>query len=118
MEVHSINHAHVTVSNGLSIISNVTFSADRDPQELDLPSGAWYLWPVKQGQLTVQGILSAGSAPPALSDTAVSITVTSGDHTVTISDCYLSALTVNAAQLGDDKTAINISATYFVFLHV
>jgi hypothetical protein len=130
MRILSIENAEVTVTGDSSydlgaqrLIMNVVFQYDSDPQELDTPSGTWWIWPLRQGQVQLQAVLPPGSVPPAIDDTPQkkTITITADDingdaQSVVINNCYMNSFTAKAAQLGEDKTALELTVSYQVFL--
>jgi hypothetical protein len=105
------------------LIMNVVFQYDSDPQELDTPSGTWWIWPLRQGQVQLQAVLPPGSVPPEIEATPVNkkIKIKADDldgvsQEVVIENCYMNSFTAKAAQLGEDKTALELTVSYQVFL--
>ena len=103
-------------SGGAYLISNLTYAYNTDPQELDLPSGAWWIWPVCIASVQVDSILDPGQAPPAIpGDTAATLSVTASGQSFTIDDCYKIGINFSIQQVGEAMPAVALSETYIQF---
>ena len=130
MRILQIDNAQVSVEgdDGYSfgtqkLIMNVVFQNDNEPMEQDTPSGAWWIWPMRQGMLQISGILPPGHVPPDAPKDLVKYTITvtaddiNGDpRTITINNCYRSAFQAQIQQLGEAMPAFQIQVSYQVFL--
>jgi len=110
MQVITARNADVTVS-GYTLVANVSYDIDNTPQELDLPSGAFYVWPLRQGTLTLQYTLDPGTAPSSVASGEVSPTPTSisftsktpegGVVTIATDSAYLTGLRISTSRINE-----------------
>jgi len=130
MQTLQVSNAQVTISgdNGYDfgtekLIMNVVFQYDQEPAEQDTPSGAWWVWPMRQGVVQVQGFLPPGRVPPNAPSTLdrytmeIKATDVGGTlRTINIPNCYRAKFTAAIKQLGEAVAAIELQVVYQVFL--
>ncbi len=110
MKVLSAQNADVTITRGgvaaATMISNVVMNADNRPAESDLPSGAWFIWPLKEGTLQLAFTLNPGDAPWAIRSGPVSPTM----ETIVVSCKDIGGATVTFTLAGY-HTGLQVSTT-------
>ena len=81
MRVLAAQNADVTITKGGTavavLVANVIFQVDNRPAESDIPSGAFFIWPLKEGTLSLEYTCEPGVAPHVIYNGAVSPTVES-----------------------------------------
>lgn len=92
-----------------TLVSNVQYQTTTRPVELDLPSGANFLWPLRQGQLIFEHQLDPGVAPTdqpsTLSKTTIKITCrqkeagTSTTYDLETSSAYLTGINITTTRI-------------------
>ena len=129
MKVLNLANADVAISGDVdfgsqSLVADVTFAYDNDPSELDMPSGAWWLWPLRRGSLRISGVLEPGGALPAITETLAAsvkdVTVTSAGingivHTVPFNGIYLTGIDLGIQQVGEAMPALRQTLEFTVF---
>lgn len=123
MKTLSLNNADVVIPGQPTLVGGrggggFTYTYDQAPVELDMISGAWWLWPIRRGRVEIESILEPGDTPPSLppsSLTPVDITVYSGGHTLVIPDAVYVGIELSVEQLGEAMPALKETAIYMVF---
>lgn len=129
MKVLNQANADVAISGDISfgtqsLVADVTFAYDNDPSELDMPSGAWWLWPLRRGSLKISGILEPGAQipmiPATLTDSKKDVTVTAHgingiEHTVPFTDIFMTGLDLAIQQVGEAMPALRVTYEFTVF---
>jgi len=122
-------NADVTITGDVSfgsqsLVADVSFAYDNDPSELDMPSGAWWLWPLRRGSLKLSGILEPGQAlptiPATLTEAKKAITVSAVGindiaHEVVFDAAYLSGIDLGIQQVGEAMPAIRQTLDFTIF---
>ena len=136
MKILKIGNANLTIVSGTEfpettpqqLVGNVSINYNVSPQELDLPSGAFWLWGLKLAQLTFQYFIPPGRVdmlpiqPAAGADLVaetVSFSAKLKDAAVESSFSYsgmLTAFSVKSQGGGDNPFSppIQVSKTYIV----
>jgi hypothetical protein len=119
----NLTNADVTVtSDDISLgtqqmIADVQYIYDQDPAELDLPSGTWWVWPIRRGTLQVSGYLTPGVVPHTIPVDIdyVDIDVACEGHSLSFTDAVLTGMNVSLAQLGEALPALQVQYSYTIF---
>lgn len=110
-------------SGPVNMIRDVLFSIESSPAELDLPSGAFWIWPIKRGQLQFTGFVAPGSAPqaiqngstgPAFTSIAISWTGPSGPTGATVQG-IMSGLSLQTQRIGENMPILQETTIWDVF---
>jgi hypothetical protein len=115
MQVLTATNADVTIS-GYSLIANVSFTVDNRPQELDLPSGAYFIWPLRRGTLQIAYTVDPdGSLPGVLTGTQtptpVTVTVTASSKTMNIENAFHTGTTIQTTRI-QEMPVFSATKTY------
>jgi hypothetical protein len=127
MKTLSLSNAQVTLTNvsfgaaGQQLIAQVQYAEQSEPAELDLPSGAFWIWPMKRGTLTIAGTLSPNYAPltPAVSGNEYDITVTSSSpaKTAQFDKAVFVGSNVSIDQIGEAMPALQVQYKFQIFVN-
>jgi len=134
MRILSYQNANVTVDatggdilggTTQQLVANVEMQLTTRPGELDLPSGAFWIWPLRRASLTISGTLPPGVPPKAVPTTfaADQITIEAVDTagaaiTVPIKDAFLSGIRIATEQVSGDRAmpALTQQLMYVFFI--
>jgi hypothetical protein len=130
MQTLSFDNADVTITSPSvgtqQLVTNVTFQYSNRPVELDTPAGAYWIWPLRRGELTLDYLIGPGqvnylpSIASSLLLTEISFTSKLQDgNTVTMTvSGYNSAVRIGAQNVGGDPAmpTLGVQQTYIVFI--
>lgn len=118
MKVLSVSNANVSIEGyQQELVASCEYSVDNRPQELDLPSGAYFIWPLRRGTLSFSYYVNpdAGNLPYVesgdVTPVPVTITIRAAGKTIVISEAYRTGVTIQTTKL-QEMPIFQASQTY------